>query len=472
MLICKKEFLAWKKNNLKKLFFFMKTKFLLLLPLLSVYSVSAQLTVTSGAEFFVNGDIPLTLKNTDLINNGILAGGINPTFFTGDASSSISGSGSLRLFQLQVNKTGNQSVILQKSIDVVNSVVFTSGFLDLNGFNIDLETTGRLDGEQENSRIRGTNGGQVLFRTVLNAPAGANPGNLGAVITSGQDLGNVTIKRGHQSQVNGSGIGTSILRYYDISPTNNTNLNATLRFNYFDAELNNLDESSLVLFKSENTTNWLNQGFTSRNTTGNFVEKTGISSFSRWTLSNVNNPLPVQFILFNVKCEGNKVVVTWKTAQEQNSSRFDIERSSDGIRWTVIGNLPAAGNSITERSYSFTDTSPVQNSYYRIAEYDLDGRVQYTSQLRSSCNTTDAFSLWPNPFHDLLFINIVAGNESQAMIKIFDSKGALVKVQRAIVLQGSNQLNVNMNSMASGVYQLLIDWNNGQTRKTVQILKQ
>jgi hypothetical protein len=225
-----------------------------------------------------------------------------------------------------------------------------------------------------------------------------------------------------------------------------------------------------VFFKSEDGINWSNLGFTSR--IPSFVTIIGISSFSRWTLSNDNNPLPVHFILFNAKCEGNNVSLTWKTAQEQNSSHFDIERSVDGIRWITIGNLPAAGNSNTEISYSFTDNNSVQNGFYRIAEHDLSGRIQYTSILQSSCNATDAFSLWPNPFHDIIFINIVAGNESQAMIKIFDSKGALVKVQRVAVLQGSNQLSVNMNSLASGVYQLLVDWNNGQTRKTVQILKQ
>ena len=164
--------------------------------------------------------------------------------------------------------------------------------------------------------------------------------------------------------------------------------------------------------------------------------------------------------------------ITWKTAQEQNSSHFNIERSVDGIRWSVIGNLPAAGNSSIETSYSFTDSNPVQNGYYRIGEYDLDGRVQYTSVLRSSCNTSDVFNLWPNPVHDMVFINIVAGNESQAMIKLFDNKGALVKLQKATLLQGSNQLSVDMRALANGIYSLSADWNNGQMKKTIQVLKQ
>ena len=182
--------------------------------------------------------------------------------------------------------------------------------------------------------------------------------------------------------------------------------------------------------------------------------------------------LPVRFISFTANCDNNKVLLTWKTGQEQNSNHFDIQRSPDGIQWTVIDNQPAARNSSTERSYSFMYNEPLQKGYYRIAEYDLDGRVQYSGILRSACAVTDEFRLWPNPVHDRVFINIATRNASQVMIKVFDSKGALVKMQTATVLQGSNQLNVDMKSLANGFYSISLDWNNGHMRKIVQLLKQ
>jgi Secretion system C-terminal sorting domain len=132
----------------------------------------------------------------------------------------------------------------------------------------------------------------------------------------------------------------------------------------------------------------------------------------------------------------------------------------------------AQDNGADERTYSFTDNNPVQNGFYRIAQYDRDGKVQYTGILRSSCNATDVFSLWPNPVRDRVYINIVAGNESQAMVNVFDSKGALVKTQRAILLQGSNQLAIDMKPLANGIYSLSVYWNKGQMKKTVQVVKQ
>jgi len=181
---------------------------------------------------------------------------------------------------------------------------------------------------------------------------------------------------------------------------------------------------------------------------------------------------PVQFNLFNAKCDNKKVLLTWKTAQEQNTSHFDIEKSEDGIHWTVISTVPVAGNSNSETSYSFIDNNPDQNNYYRIVEFDLNGRSQFTSIVQATCNTTNTFNLWPNPVHDKAFINITADNASQLMIKVFDSKGSLVKMQKAMVLQGSNQFSVDMKPLVSGVYSVSIDWNNGQMRKTVQVLKQ
>ena len=186
----------------------------------------------------------------------------------------------------------------------------------------------------------------------------------------------------------------------------------------------------------------------------------------------VSITLPVRFISFNANCEGNRVLLTWKTAQEQNSNHFNIERSSDAVNWTVIGNLPAAGNSNTERSYSFSDNSPLQNGFYRIAEIAIDGRAHYSVILSSNCSSPDVFRVWPNPVRDILSINIAATSPSAAMIKIVDSKGSLVKIQSATVLPRNNQLSVDMQSLVNGLYSLSVYWNNGQSKKTMQILKQ
>ncbi len=194
-------------------------------------------------------------------------------------------------------------------------------------------------------------------------------------------------------------------------------------------------------------------------------------------ISDVNDtilgiPHAVHFISFDLKCEANKILLNWKTADEQNSSHFKIERSIDGIHWTVVGNLQGAGNSNIERSYSFTDDNPDQNSLYRIAEYDLNGSVHFSNLRKSSCFPYDTFSLWPNPTHNKTFITIVATTESNATMKLLDSKGTVIKTKAVQIVNGNNQLNIDMNRLANGMYVLLVDWNNGKNHKAIQLLKQ
>jgi hypothetical protein len=182
--------------------------------------------------------------------------------------------------------------------------------------------------------------------------------------------------------------------------------------------------------------------------------------------------LPVRFISFTANCNEGKVSLNWKTAQEQNSSHFTVERSSDNFIWTAISDVPAAGNSSVEKTYAFTDNDPLQNIFYRIAQYDFDGRVEYTNALRSSCSFKDGFSVWPNPVPNKLSIHLVTVNPSEALIKLFDSKGSLVKQQKATLLQGSNQLSIDMSSLPKAMYTLTIAYNGGRDKKTVQLIKQ
>ena len=186
----------------------------------------------------------------------------------------------------------------------------------------------------------------------------------------------------------------------------------------------------------------------------------------------VTTPLPILFVSFNIKCNADEILLTWKTAQEQNSSHFNIERSINGSSWAVIGHLIAAGNSEKEQSYSFADTNILQNVHYRIAEYDRDGKVQYSSIIQPSCNKAEVFNVLPNPTQSVTFINIVTQTQSKILIQLFDSRGTLVKLQRKVLSPGNNQFSVDMTPLANGVYHLRVTWNNGRIQKTMQLVKQ
>lgn len=449
---------------------------LLIAIMTAAFSLPAQhvLKIQPGATLKTTGGAVITLSDMNLDNDGTISQGTGEGVFkfTGNSNSTISGTNAPLFDILEIAKTGNAKLTLQRNINIGSAINFSTGLIDLNNNNINLQPLALLNNETENSRIIGPNGGYVEITNTLNNPSAVNPGNLGAVITTSQNMGSTVIRRGHAVQ-NGGGLSTSIQRYYDILPVNGNALNATLRFRYFDAEMNGLDETTVVMWRSADNIVWSNQGFTSRDAAGNYLEKTGIADFSRWTLSAaVNSPLPVQFLLFNVRCEGNKVAIHWKTAQEINASHFEVQRSSNGTDWTSIGTLPATGNSSEPRSYSFMDNNPLPNgAMYRIAEFDLDGKKQYTSINRAACGSLDTWKVWPNPVQEQLYVNVSVAAGSQAMIRVFDSKGALMREQRNVLLPGSNQLNVDMQRLPAGTYHVLVAWDNGKTQKAVKVIK-
>ena len=449
----------------------MKKTFILSYFILVAFCSNAQLQIGSGINWKSTAGTYVVLDSMGLQHDATSASLDNIFKFTGHTNTFISGITSPFFANIEVALTGSSKIILQRAINVSENLSFQSGLLDLNNNNIDLGTTGAIMGESETARIIGANGGYIQIINTLNAPSSANPGNLGAVFTSTQNLGSTTIRRGHQSQTIAAAGGSSILRNYDISPSNNSGLNTTLRFSYFDAELNSLDETNLVFWRSADNIAWTEQGYTSRNTVTNYVEKTSIDAFSKWTLSGVSAPLPVEFILFNARCDNGNVILTWKTAQEFNSSHFDIERTIDRNNWTVIGTLPATGNSNTGHSYNFSENVTIQNAIYRIAEYDLDGRVRYTSIIRSDCDAKDNWRAWPNPVREILWLSINSDAESKVLIKIVDSKGALVSTQQKNLLRGNNLLSVDMKKMAAGTYHVIASWDKGQIQKAVKIVK-
>jgi hypothetical protein len=448
----------------------------LMLLFLPTAFTQAQFTIQNGAELSATGNALITLQDIDLINNGSINqnAGNGRFLFTGSGNNTLSGNGSFAFDRLEIAKSSPAKLSLLQTINIAGGIDFTSGLIDLNGQHILLQPSATLNGESDNSRITDDLGGYVEAATTLNAPAAANPGNLGAVITSLQNLGSTIIRRGHLSQPNVGTTGRSILRYYDIIPANNTTLNATLRINYLDAELNGLDESALVLWKSTDSVNYTNEGFSTRDVTSDYVEQTGIADFSRWTLSSISNPLPLIFSSFTAKCMEGYTLIEWSTAQEQNTSRFDVQKSIDGAQWQTISSLAAAGNSSIEKDYSYKDLgSTAGRSFYRIAEFDVDGSEKFTSVVSLSCETDgNGINIYPNPVRSLLWISLNSTSATIVKTEMYDGKGALVHQQINEIGAGDNQFSINMSSLTPGVYVLKLQWKEGNKLKIVSVLKE
>jgi hypothetical protein len=180
--------------------------------------------------------------------------------------------------------------------------------------------------------------------------------------------------------------------------------------------------------------------------------------------------LPVKFMYFNAQCKGAGVNLEWKTAQEMNSRSFEIQKSADGINWSSLSSIPAAGQSSSERTYHYTDNSGSGSNFYRVVERDLDGRSTMSSFVRSSCQAgRDEFTVSPNPVPGSAVLNIHLQQASAIRWSIIDSKGARLQQNQTMLPSGNSSIPLNLSNYSKGMYSINIYYNNEV--KTIKLIK-
>jgi len=366
----------------------------------------------------------------------------------------------------------------------VNGTLLLQRDMNLSGRTITLGSSGYLN--EVSNKFYGSTGSITTTRT-LNNISNENIGGLGFVITSAANLGSTQITRGHTIQTAGQNEGIS--RYYNVTPTTNTSLNATATYYYHESELNGIEESDLRLFKSvDDGVNWTNMGGTV-STENNTVSLSGIDGFSRWTLGDGNNPLPVELSSFSAKATKNIVTLNWETKTEVDNYGFEIERTplippfGKGGRpeeggWEKIGFVAGSGNSNAPKSYSFKDNkSPAGKLLYRLKQIDNDGTFSFSEEIEVEVALPTEFRLeqnYPNPFNPTTKIEYQLPVNSLVKLELYSITGEKVSTLVNNELEAGYYtltLNANELRLASGVYFYRLICNDYTSIKKILLLK-
>lgn len=230
-------------------------------------------TVNAGTVFNITNRLLKLNGSNPLAVGGTFTGAGSTVEYNGTSAQTVSAT-NITYAVLRINNPSGTA--LANNVTVNDSLIIKLGTLDLGTRILTMSPTGHLS-ESPGNVVKGSTGYLVTTRSI-NAPSSLDVAGFGAVLTTSSNLGSTEIRRGHAVRTGGS-----IKRYYDITPANNSGLNATLKFRYDDSELNLRPEKSLKLFKSTNSgSTWTNMGGTV-NISTNEITITGLSSFSRWT---------------------------------------------------------------------------------------------------------------------------------------------------------------------------------------------
>ncbi len=170
----------------------------------------------------------------------------------------------------------------------------------------------------------------------------------------------------------------------------------------------------------------------------------------------VSSTLPVLLKNFNGKWSEMSVILNWETSNEFNSRDFEIERSQDGVSFSAIAVVQAAGNSQLLRSYQFIDDSPFRNyNYYRLKLNDIDGRSVYSKVIFLQRNESgiQINAISPNPFKNELSISVVLERNQPIVANIFDASGRIVRTYTQHGQLGVNNFKfMKLDNIPAGYY--------------------
>ena len=175
-----------------------------------------------------------------------------------------------------------------------------------------------------------------------------------------------------------------------------------------------------------------------------------------WGVSGNTLALPIELGSFSIKLnQHNRVTIQWITITEKNTSHFIIERTQDFKSIAAIARESAAGNSSFTKHYSSFDLLPKSGKYYyRLKTVDLDSSISYSKWVAVNYQSNELkISMYPNPAVDYLNLNLTNTSGEIIQVSIFNSLGKNVYQKR---WESNNQLLIDVQSLHTGVYTLLI----------------
>lgn len=173
------------------------------------------------------------------------------------------------------------------------------------------------------------------------------------------------------------------------------------------------------------------------------------------------NALPVEFLDINAILLSQKLSkVTWSTATEFNAQKFEIYRSTDGIRYFKVGEVKASGNSSSLKSYEFQDNiSHIKSGviHYKIKQVDLSGAFKWSrfvTVLKQNSELTE-LSAYPNPASSYIEIAAVSITSGLETIYLYNALGVKVKKVSMQFRNGKGSINLDVSNIPSGIYTLV-----------------
>lgn len=166
-------------------------------------------------------------------------------------------------------------------------------------------------------------------------------------------------------------------------------------------------------------------------------------------------PLPVNILEFYGAHRNSRNELGWKTEQEMNILRYELERRIDNGNFVKVADIPSR-NSISVTTYNYSDNITGlggSNYYYRLKVVSTDGTVNYSTVVLLKLSSRAGLEVLGNPVTSGSSIKLTLAAPQRVVFKIFDAKGRLVNMIPKDATAGANNYPISIfGSLAAGHY--------------------
>ena len=442
---------------------------------------TASLYVNSGGTLFVNGS---TVNSGDIVNAGIFQTNGNLTNNSSFASSSGS---KLQLTGSNQSLTGSapisvgdlvfsNDISLNTTLKVQGSVSFSSGVVTASNASAPLvfASSASYTGVTDASHVDGyvIKEGTGSFTYPVGDGKRYQPILLELTTNDeGMQVRYVPADAGTASFTTTGASATALesynnQEYWDLLSVGTATGKVTLAWDdYKNASITSSSNVNVFKIARRTRAGWLNEGgiFSGTLSSGS-VTSESLSTWSRFTLGAIpESALPVTLAWFTAIRQENAALLAWSTTSEVNSEKFDIQRSTDGKNWQMIGSVAAENSGTALQSYRFVDDLPlVGHNLYRLKMIDLDGSFAYSRIQNVVFAELSVMMAYPNPSSGLTTVQLGKNNIGR-QASLINASG---RILRKINIDDES-VSVDLGNLAAGVY--LFKAPDG---KTVKVVKQ
>ncbi len=160
--------------------------------------------------------------------------------------------------------------------------------------------------------------------------------------------------------------------------------------------------------------------------------------------------IPVSFTGISARYTGDKIKISWNTAQEINNHHFEVQHSTTGNGFVTIGTVAAAGLALGS-SYSFDHPDYVMGrNYYRIKQVDIDGTASYTTIVSVLVDGKQQLIIYPNPADDKIDIQFTGTVQKPRMLRVVNTWGQVLLQQNLPV--NTTRTTLPLLNLLPGIY--------------------